>query len=152
MRTAAAAAALGALVVAPAASARTEAPPQLSFVWPADGTLSSPFGVRWGRMHFGIDIGVLRSLDVHAAAPGRVVAVGWIHGFEGYGNIVEVDVGYGFTTIYAHLARSSVHRGDVVHTGERLGIAGCTGWCTGTHLHFELRQRGRAVDPLILFG
>ena len=114
--------------------------------WPAQGTVTGPFGD--GRGHPGIDIGILRSLTVTAAQPGRVVAVGTPRGFEGYGNLVEVALGGGYVALYAHLARASVHRGQQVVAGERIGTAGCTGWCTGTHLHFELRRFGRAVDPL----
>src|SRR5919202_4417616 len=139
-----------ALACAPVALAHTDGGRQLSFEWPAQGTVTSPFGEDGYRWHPGIDIGTLRSLDVTAAAPGRVEAVGEQQGHEGYGNVVLVNVGSGFETLYAHLAAESVRRGDLVTAGERLGTAGCTGWCTGTHLHFELRYRGRAVDPTVL--
>ena len=135
------------LVCAPLALAHPGDGSGLSFVWPAQGTVTSPFGNDGGRWHPGIDIGILRSLDIVAAAPGRVVAVGEPAGFEGYGEIVEVDVGGGFETLYAHLSQPLVAAGEEVWTGERIGIAGCTGWCTGTHLHFELRENGVAVDP-----
>ena len=105
----------------------------------------------WGwdgpEFHKGIDVGTLRSLDIRAAAPGRVEAVGYATGFEGYGNIVLVDLGSGFEALYAHLSRVDVVPGDVVATGRLLGLAGCTGWCTGTHLHFEVREGGVAIDP-----
>ena len=121
-------------------------PPPVWSAWPAQGTVTAPFGD--GRSHPGIDIGILRSPAVTAAQPGRVVAVGSRTGFEGYGNLVEVALGGGYVALYAHLAGWRVHVGEEVATGERLGTAGCTGWCTGTHLHFELRHRGRSVDPL----
>jgi murein DD-endopeptidase MepM/ murein hydrolase activator NlpD len=117
-------------------------------VWPAQGTVTSPFGDDGGRPHSGIDIGILRSLAVRAAEPGRVVAVGPTTGLEGYGNVVEVALGNGYVALYAHLAGWRVHVGQELAAGERIGTAGCTGWCTGTHLHFELRHLGRAVDPL----
>ena len=116
--------------------------------WPAQGTVTSPFGDDGGRWHPGIDIGILRSLAVRAAEPGRVVAVGTPRGFEGYGNLVKVSLSGGWVALYAHLASWRVHVGEQVSTGERLGTAGCTGWCTGTHLHFELRHFGLPVDPL----
>jgi murein DD-endopeptidase MepM/ murein hydrolase activator NlpD len=116
--------------------------------WPAQGTVTSPFGEEDGRWHPGIDIGILRSSAVRAAEPGRVVAAGTPHGFEGYGNVVEVALGSGWVALYAHLADWRVHVGDQIVAGQRLGTAGCTGWCTGTHLHFELRRLGRPVDPL----
>jgi murein DD-endopeptidase MepM/ murein hydrolase activator NlpD len=144
--------ALLALIFAAPATAHTDSPHQLALAWPAQGTVTSPFGWDGARPHSGIDIGILRSLDVRAAAPGRVRAVGYLQGYEGYGNVVLVDVGTPFETLYAHLARATGHLGQVVGAGQRLGIAGCTGWCTGTHLHFELRRAGAAVDPMALFA
>jgi murein DD-endopeptidase MepM/ murein hydrolase activator NlpD len=117
-------------------------------VWPAQGTITSPFGNDGGRSHPGVDIGILRSLEVRAAQPGRVVAVGTPRGFEGYGNLVEIDIGSGYVALYAHLAGWRVRVGDDVTAGESIATAGCTGSCTGTHLHFELRRQGQAVDPL----
>jgi murein DD-endopeptidase MepM/ murein hydrolase activator NlpD len=142
---------IGACVVALAfaspAYAHTDGGWQLSLRWPASGTVTRPFGNdAWG-FHPGIDIGELRSLDVSAAAPGVVEAVGETKGFEGYGTIVLVDLGHGFEALYAHLEQPLVAIGDEVTTGQQLGIAGCTGLCTGTHLHFELREDGTAVDP-----
>lgn len=116
--------------------------------WPASGTVTSPFGYDAGRRHPGIDIGILRSLTVRAAERGRVVAVGERYGYEGYGNLVQVAVGDGYTALYAHLSGWRVRVGQVVQAGQRLGTAGCTGWCSGTHLHFELRLHGRPVDPM----
>jgi murein DD-endopeptidase MepM/ murein hydrolase activator NlpD len=115
--------------------------------WPARGTVTDGWGPRWGRMHRGIDVGILERLEVTAAAPGTVTTAGWLRGYEGYGHVVLVDVGDGHSVLYAHLAASSVRPGQWLERGERLGTAGCTGWCTGTHLHFELRQAGVAVDP-----
>jgi len=67
-----------------------------------------------------------------------------------YGNIVLVRHRDGFETLYAHLSRVLAHVGQQVWSGEEVGKAGCTGWCTGTHLHFELRYRGVAMDPSLL--
>jgi murein DD-endopeptidase MepM/ murein hydrolase activator NlpD len=116
--------------------------------WPAAGTVTAPYGDDAGRWHPGIDIGILRSLAVRAAEPGRVIAVGEQRGYEGYGNVVQVAVGHGYTALYAHLAGWRVRVGDRVEAGQRIGTAGCTGSCSGTHLHFELRLRGQPVDPL----
>jgi murein DD-endopeptidase MepM/ murein hydrolase activator NlpD len=112
--------------------------------WPAQGTITTPFG----GGHPGIDIGILRSLAIRAAQPGTVIAVGQPRGYEGYGNVVEIADGRGYTSLYAHLSGWRVRVGDQIAQGQRLGTAGCTGWCTGTHLHFEMRFRGQAVDPL----
>jgi murein DD-endopeptidase MepM/ murein hydrolase activator NlpD len=97
--------------------------------------------------HPGLDIGILQSLTVRASAAGRVRLVGEQPGYEGYGRIVLVAVGGGYSTLYAHLSRFSVQPGDEVAAGQPLGVAGCTGWCTGTHLHYELRLNGVAVPP-----
>jgi murein DD-endopeptidase MepM/ murein hydrolase activator NlpD len=123
----------------------------LSLEWPADGELTDGYGPRWGRMHLGVDIGILHSLDVRAATSGTVTASGWLTGYEGYGNVVTLDIGSGDTLLYAHLATAFVVPGQWVDTGESLGIAGCTGSCTGTHLHFELRRNGVPVDPFSYF-
>ncbi len=112
--------------------------------WPAQGSITTQFG----GGHPGIDIGILRTRAVTAAQPGIVVEVGQPRGFEGYGNVVETKDGHGYTSLYAHLAGWRVRLGERVWPGERLGTAGCTGWCTGTHLHFEMRHRGRPVNPL----
>jgi murein DD-endopeptidase MepM/ murein hydrolase activator NlpD len=134
------------------ASAHTDGARQLAFVWPAQGTVTSPFGNDNGRWHSGIDIGILHSLSVTAAAPGVVIDAGYPGGFEGYGTVVVVQVAPEMVTLYAHLASTIVRRGEYVTAGQRLGIAGCTGWCTGTHLHFELRERGSSVDPRSFLG
>ena len=115
-------------------------------VMPAQGTITSPFGRDGARWHPGIDIGILRSLTVRAAVPGRVVHVGEVRGYEGYGNLVVVR-SRGYQELYAHLAAWSVHVGQRIVPGERIATAGCTGWCTGTHLHFEVRKNGKAVSP-----
>jgi murein DD-endopeptidase MepM/ murein hydrolase activator NlpD len=119
----------------------------LSLDWPADGTLTDRFGPRWGRMHLGLDVGILRSLDVRAAAAGTVTASGWLTGYEGYGNVVTVDIGRGYTLLYAHLSVAQVVSGQWLDVGDPVGQAGCTGSCTGTHLHFELRVNGVPIDP-----
>jgi murein DD-endopeptidase MepM/ murein hydrolase activator NlpD len=143
-------AALAALLFPAVASAHTDAGRQLSLRWPADGTITSPFGQDGYRWHPGLDIGILRSLDVRAAAAGTVATIGYVRGYEGYGSVVLVAHDDGYSTLYAHLSRALVHPGQVVGQGEAIGIAGCTGWCTGTHLHFELRYRGVPVDPSLL--
>jgi murein DD-endopeptidase MepM/ murein hydrolase activator NlpD len=148
-------AALVASALAPPAAARPDGSlrpylthlSQLRLGWPAAGTITDGFGPRWGRLHSGLDIGILRTPDVWAAAPGQVMATGYLVGYEGYGNVVLVDVGEGYATLYAHLSQADVYRGNRVARGDRLGLAGCTGSCTGTHLHFELHQDGTPIDP-----
>ncbi|HUQ21835.1 MAG TPA: M23 family metallopeptidase [Gaiellaceae bacterium] len=119
----------------------------LTLAWPAAGTVTDGYGPRWGRMHSGIDIGILTRLDVHAATSGTVTASGWLEGYEGYGNVVTVDSGSGYSTLYAHLSASHVVPGQWLEEGDSIGRAGCTGSCTGTHLHFELRLNDVPIDP-----
>ncbi|MGH3071003.1 MAG: M23 family metallopeptidase [Gaiellaceae bacterium] len=119
----------------------------LSLAWPADGTMTDGFGPRWGRMHLGVDVGILRSLDVRAATSGTVTAAGWLTGYEGYGNVVTLDIGGGYSLLYAHLTQAYVVPGQWLEAGATVGEAGCTGSCTGTHLHFELRENGAPIDP-----
>jgi len=124
----------------------------LSLDWPADGTMTDGYGPRWGRMHLGLDVGILRSLDVRAAEGGTVTAAGWLTGYEGYGNVVTVDIGSGYSLLYAHLSVAQVVPGQWVSPGDAIGQAGCTGSCTGTHLHFELRKHGVPIDPFPYLG
>jgi murein DD-endopeptidase MepM/ murein hydrolase activator NlpD len=124
----------------------------LALAWPAAGTMTDDFGPRWGRMHLGLDIGILQSLEVRAATSGTVIQSGWLNGYGGYGNVVLVDSGSGWSQLYAHLSRAHVVPGQWVEEGESIGLAGCTGSCTGTHLHFELRRDGVPVDPFTFFN
>lgn len=119
-----------------------------AFATPLVGPLESPFGQRWGLFHSGIDIAVLRTDAVRAALPGVVTAVGYLPRYSGYGNIVKLRHAKGIATLYAHLASARVHVGQWVGRGALIGRAGCTGSCTGAHLHFEVRAGGRLVDPL----
>jgi murein DD-endopeptidase MepM/ murein hydrolase activator NlpD len=148
------------LVLAPPAAAVPDVPldvylehvEPLTLEWPADGTLTDGFGPRWGRMHLGLDVGILSSLELRAATSGTVTQAGWLQGYEGYGNVVMLDIGGGWELLYAHLSRSYVVPGQWLDTGDPLGQAGCTGSCTGTHLHFELHKDGVPVDPAPYFG
>lgn len=142
------AACAAALCLCAPATAMTDGPAPLDFVWPVDGTITSPFGNDNGRWHPGLDIGMLRSLIVRAAAAGVVTKVGTPAGLAGYGNIVVVQMWPGFEAVYAHLSSWHVRVGESILAGEPIAIAGCTGWCTGTHLHFELREAARPVNPL----
>jgi murein DD-endopeptidase MepM/ murein hydrolase activator NlpD len=144
-----AAAGLSAMVCAGPAAAHTDGGWGLTLAWPAQGTVTRGFGwdATMSEWHSGVDIGSLRSLDVVAAAPGVVEASGYAYGYEGYGKIVLVDLGGGLEALYGHLESVAVSVGAQVAVGEHLGEAGCTGYCTGTHLHFEVRQGGVAIDP-----
>jgi murein DD-endopeptidase MepM/ murein hydrolase activator NlpD len=145
-----AAALAAALTLAAPAFGMTDGGPGMSLDWPAAGTVTRGFGYDGsrGENHPGIDIGTLLSLDVRAAGPGVVTATGYVSPtYDGYGQIVVVDMGFGIEALYAHLSSVGVRIGQTVTPGQKLGLAGCTGYCTGTHLHFELRDIGEAFDP-----
>jgi murein DD-endopeptidase MepM/ murein hydrolase activator NlpD len=120
-----------------------------SFIWPVSGPITSPFGMRWGTLHPGIDIGVPTGTPVHAAAAGKVVWCGWM---SGYGNLVMIDHGGGYATAYGHNSRVIVSCGQEVAQGQVIAYSGCTGFCTGPHVHFEVRIDGTPVDPLGFLG
>jgi murein DD-endopeptidase MepM/ murein hydrolase activator NlpD len=156
----AAASLIVAAVLAPAAGARlTEPLPQLQsvpdralFAVPLNGNLGSPFGYRWGRMHEGIDIEGWAHTRVRAALAGVVTKVGWLRGYSGFGYVVKVRHRDGIVTMYAHLAGAFVKKGDSVVRGQLIALAGCTGSCTGVHLHFQVWANGRLTDPLRFLG
>jgi murein DD-endopeptidase MepM/ murein hydrolase activator NlpD len=112
-------------------------------IWPVGGVVTSGYGWRWGRMHEGIDISAPAGSTVVAAASGTVIFAGWM---GGYGQLVVVDHGGGLATAYAHL--SAIYASGAVGQGQAVGAVGCTGSCTGNHLHFEVRVNGSAVDPM----
>jgi len=118
----------------------------LPLVWPLDAPVGDRFGPRGDRFHAGIDLLAPRGTAVHAAAPGRVVLAGYAA--DGWGNLVVLVHTNGVRTMYAHLSRVTVRRGQNLLTGTRVGLVGATGDATGPHLHFEVRLRGAAVDPL----
>jgi murein DD-endopeptidase MepM/ murein hydrolase activator NlpD len=120
-------------------------PSAAGFIWPVNGPVTSGFGMRWGRMHEGIDIGAGSGTPIQAAASGRVVYSGWM---DGYGNLVAIDHGSGLSTAYGHQSSIAVGNGQIVSQGQVIGYVGCTGHCFGPHLHFEVRVNGAAVDPL----
>ena len=146
-----ASASLAASIQAAQASSSSYAPPGGStpsaagFIWPVNGPVVSPFGMRWGRMHEGIDIAVPYGTPIHAAASGRVVYAGWM---AGYGNLIAIDHGRGLSTAYAHQSSIAAGLGQTVSQGQTIGYVGCTGHCFGPHLHFEVRVNGSPVDPL----
>jgi murein DD-endopeptidase MepM/ murein hydrolase activator NlpD len=116
-----------------------------TFQWPVSGPITSPFGMRWGTLHPGIDIGVPTGTPIHAAGSGTVVWCGWM---SGYGNLVMIDHHNGLATLYGHESQVAVACGQNVATGQVVGYSGCTGFCTGPHVHFEVRANGTPVDPL----
>ena len=117
---------------------------------PVPGVITSSFGSRvhpiFGttRNHYGLDFNGNTGDPIAAAAAGQVISAGWMNG---YGNVVVLSHGDGFTTLYAHQSELLVSYGDSVAGGETIGRVGSTGFSTGAHLHFEIRVDGVAVDP-----
>ncbi|HEX6681060.1 MAG TPA: peptidoglycan DD-metalloendopeptidase family protein [Gaiellaceae bacterium] len=118
----------------------------IALAWPLRGGLGTEFGPRGNRFHAGLDILAPRGTPVAAAGAGRVVWAGFRAG--GWGRLVTIAHGNAVRTMYAHLSRADVRLGARVVAGERIGLVGATGNATGPHLHFEVRVRGAAVDPL----
>ncbi len=114
------------------------------FTFPIIGPITSPYGWRDTAFHRGIDIDLNRGDTVRCAFMGMVRFAGKD---GGYGNMVVVRHYNGLETVYAHLWKIKVKPGDIVNSGQLLGLGGSTGNSTGTHLHFETRFRGIAIDP-----
>ena len=114
-------------------------------IWPVNGPVVSPFGMRWGRMHEGVDIAVPAGTPIRAAKAGTIVLAAGRHG--GYGNYTCIDHGGGLSTCYAHQSSFAITSG-AVDQGDVIGYVGCTGHCFGDHLHFEVRINGSATDPM----
>ena len=119
--------------------------------WPAKGPITSPFGWRispiWGgrEFHQGIDIAVGTGTKVLAAASGVVTYAGWM---TGYGNVVILYHGSNVSTLYAHLEKFTVRKGEHVKQGEVIAYSDDTGWSTGPHLHFGVYIGNKAVNPM----
>ncbi|MDD9923745.1 MAG: DUF5930 domain-containing protein [Boseongicola sp.] len=120
---------------------------KLPFGFPVKGSYrsTSGFGPRWGRMHEGHDWAGPTGTPIHATADGVVVHASRQ---SGYGNLIKIKHDFGFETRYAHLSKIRVKVGQRVSRGERIGDMGNTGRSTGTHLHYEVRVGGKAVNPL----
>ncbi|MGQ0847933.1 MAG: murein hydrolase activator EnvC family protein [Actinomycetota bacterium] len=134
-------------------SSEGTAPSVLS--WPLDGEVSSLFGYRVHpilgvkKLHTGIDISGSNGAPITASADGQVILA---QSYGGYGRAVVIDHGGGLTTLYAHQSKIAVNGGQTVARGQVVGYVGCTGFCTGPHLHYEVRLDGVPVDPLQYLG
>lgn len=119
------------------------------FQWPLQGRITSGYGWRDGKFHYGIDIGAPCGSAFYAAAGGQVVFTGYR---GSYGLLIEVDHGAGYRSRYAHACRAAVSPGQRVEPGQKLGYVGLTGNTTGPHLHFEIHEGGKKVNPLQLLN
>jgi murein DD-endopeptidase MepM/ murein hydrolase activator NlpD len=118
----------------------------VSYIWPVGGPLWSGYGPRWGSFHKGVDIGAGYGTAVGAAAAGQVTLATYRD--NGYGMYVIVRHADGSETLYAHLSALYVEVGQYVNQGDAVGAVGCTGWCSGDHLHFEVWIGGTTYNPL----
>ncbi len=120
------------------------------FKMPCDSrVITSNFGARWGRMHKGLDIKVYTGDTIRSAWSGKVRIVKYEAG--GYGKYVVVQHYNGLETIYGHMSKQLVREGQDVRAGEPIGLGGNTGRSTGSHLHFETRYKGVALNPALMF-
>src|SRR4051812_13645746 len=119
-----------------------------NFIWPVNGPVVSGFGMRWGRLHAGVDIAVGAGTPIRAAAAGTVAFTQPDASSGGYGNYTCINHGGGISTCYAHQSRFGTTAGAHVSQGQVIGYVGCTGHCFGDHLHFEVRVNGAPTDPL----
>ncbi len=106
---------------------------------------TSPFGMRWGRMHNGTDFAASHGTPIYATADGVIYSAGW---GQGYGKLVKIQHAFGIETRYAHMSEILVKVGQRVSRGQQIGAMGNTGRSTGTHLHYEVRVGGKAVNPM----
>ncbi len=119
-------------------------------IWPANGRVTSAFGWRnspladGNELHAGIDIAVNYGIPVVAAADGTITESG---SAGGYGNLVQIDHGNGISTLYGHNSKLAVNVGQTVKKGQIVSYAGSSGKSTGPHVHYEVRENGKPVDP-----
>ncbi len=106
---------------------------------------TSGFGMRWGRMHKGADFAGPHGTNIYSTADGKITHAGWS---SGYGRLIKIQHANGIETRYAHLAKIRVNVGQRVSRGEHIGDMGNSGRSTGTHLHYEVRVNGKAVNPM----
>ncbi len=132
------------LAQGPSSSPTFSAPGGASFIWPTQGIITQYFS--W--YHPAIDIANPAGPTVVAAEAGTVVHASWDN--TGYGNMVMIDHGNGYKTLYAHFANIYVNVGQVVSQGQVIGQMGSTGRSTGTHTHFEIHYKGIALNPLAI--
>jgi len=116
-----------------------------SMIWPVNGTFSSPFGMRWGRLHAGVDLAAPEGTPIRAADSGRVVLAAYT---GGYGNYTCISHSASLSTCYGHQSRYATSAGASVSKGQVIGYVGNTGNSFGAHLHFEVRVNGNPVDPM----
>lgn len=122
-----------------------------TFIWPVRGRLTSFFGYRrspfsrGSHLHTGLDIANSYGTPIQSADGGEVIFSGW---WNGYGKAVIIDNGRNISTVYAHMSRIYVQKGQAIAKGQVIGLLGSTGYSTGPHLHFEVRHFGKPQNPM----
>lgn len=120
---------------------------EYQFDWPLDqARLSRGFQIGGKKSHWGVDLANRKGTEILAAEKGVVIYTG--KGFHGYGNLIVIEHGSEWATLYAHLSKIEVSEGDVVKRGQEIGKMGNTGRSTGSHLHFEMRHNRQPVNPM----
>lgn len=134
--------------VAPESNLNVNANALLAIEPIANARVSSKFGYRSmsgrGEYHPGIDLAAPTGTPIYATGDGIVIRAGWVNG---YGNLVEIDHGNGLITRYGHASRLYVSVGDVVKANQNIAAVGCTGRCTGPHVHYEVLKDGKRENP-----
>ena len=131
----------------------SDSTPQVNFIWPVTGRISSIFGLRRffneqeRRPHNGLDIAAPQGTPIKAAADGTVIDAG---NFFFSGNMIYLDHGQGIITLYAHLSKIKVKPGDAIKQGQIIGYVGHTGRVTGPHLHFAVFANQTLIDPVFM--
>jgi murein DD-endopeptidase MepM/ murein hydrolase activator NlpD len=120
---------------------------KINFGFPSPGMITSKYGPRKGKFHYGVDFGANNGKQVFSSADGVIRRVG---SRTGYGNTIEVLHQKNIITLYAHLEKTLVRKGQRVRKNEQIAVMGNTGRSTGVHLHFEIIINGTNIDPLRL--
>lgn len=115
-----------------------------TFIRPVNAGVYASYGMRWGRMHYGLDYAAPTGTPIYAADGGTVTQAGWR---GAYGYVITIDHGANKKTLYAHCSRIYVSVGTKVYQGQRIGAVGSTGRSTGPHCHFEILINGKNVNP-----
>ena len=115
------------------------------FEAPLEGTFTSGYGQRWGRLHGGIDIAAEIGTPIAASDSGKVIFTGEC---GSYGLLVKIDHQNGYVTYYAHCSKINVYVGDYVEKGDIISLVGNTGNSTGPHCHFEVRHNNEPINPI----
>lgn len=122
-----------------------------TFYWPLKGRITSGFGIRkhpiskTRKFHCGIDIGAVKGTSVIAAKKGKIIYSGWK---DGYGKLIVIEHDNNYISVYAHLSKLLVKKGDEVKLKEKIALSGATGLVTGPHLHFEIRKYLTPLNPM----